>query len=79
MQEMADIYAACAGIGLHKAAIDEMELWEVAASLGLGREQPDAAPGGPLAGRDLIAERVKAAREGRPPPTLQPPIRQASA
>lgn len=75
MQELADIYAQCAAIGLHKAAVDEMEFWEVAAELGLAREEPDKGPFDPTAGRDLVRERVQAAMKGRPPPTVEPPTR----
>jgi len=38
--------------------VDRMEVWQVAAALGI---KPDT-------GGDLLAERVAAAREGRPPP-----------
>lgn len=75
MQEMADLYGACAAIGLHKVAVDDMEFWEVAAELGQAREEVDAVPFNPAAGRDLVAERVKAALESRPPPTIDPPSR----
>lgn len=75
MQEMADLYEACARIGLHRAEVREMEFWEVASELGLGREksEPEDTPRDPAAGRDLVAERVAALREGRPPPTIGPP------
>jgi hypothetical protein len=47
--------------------VDACEIWELAVMLGVGK--PDAKPG-VLTGRALLAARVKAAQEGRPPPSI---------
>jgi hypothetical protein len=48
--------------------VDELEIWEAAVMLGIGKR--DSAGGGTLTGRALLAARVKAAAEGRPPPSI---------
>lgn len=47
---------------------DECELWELAVILGLDKEGEASAK--PLTGRALLAARVKAHAEGRPPPSI---------
>lgn len=48
--------------------VDECQIWELAVMLGIGRK--DGAVTGKLTGQALLAARVKAAREGRPPPSI---------
>ena len=66
LAEFAPLYEALAAKGIGPREADAMEVWEVAAALGvLSSEAQDPE-------RDLIAERVAARRAGLPPPRLGP-------
>lgn len=54
-------------------AVDAMEVWQVAAALGLGRPVPDA-EADPAVGStdDLLAQRVAASKGLGPPPVAAP-------
>ncbi|MFN2592954.1 MAG: hypothetical protein ABR532_09010 [Candidatus Dormibacteria bacterium] len=47
--------------------VDACTLWELAVMLGVGKTETRP---GTLTGRALLAARVKAAREGLPPPSI---------
>jgi hypothetical protein len=66
LEEIAALYRVLMspGVEIHPLEADQMELWQIAALLEEG-EEAGAAPGQP---RDLVAERIAAAREGRPEP-----------
>ncbi len=55
------------------ADVDAMEVWQVAAALGLGREVP-VADAAPAVGStdDLLAQRVAASKGLAPPPVAAP-------
>lgn len=61
--ELAILYDAAASVGMTPNEVDDTEIWMVAAAIGANR--PKANEHGGEAGNDLIAERVRAAREGR--------------
>ena len=57
--------------------MNRLEVWEAAAALGEAtrehEDRPASGQGGvSSSGRDLVAERVRAHREGRPPPDVTP-------
>lgn len=68
------LYRRCAvAHGWTPEQVNGMEVWEVAAALGEATRSMEDRPDGGQAGvsssgRDLVAERVRAHREGRPPP-----------
>lgn len=47
--------------------VDACEIWQLAVMLGVGKPGTSS---GVLTGRALLAARVKAAAEGRPPPSI---------
>ena len=53
--------------GWGPAQVDACEIWQLAVMLGVGKSDQ---PTGMLTGRALLAARVKAAQEGRPPPSI---------
>jgi hypothetical protein len=73
-------------MGVGPTELDSLEIWQVAAVLGLaddeqhdtetpsaGRSRPPARPSSRAAGRAMLKARVKAAQEGRDPPRWGPP------
>lgn len=53
--------------GWSPSQVDACEIWELAVMLGVGKTDR---PTGRLTGHALLAARVKAAAEGRPPPSI---------
>jgi hypothetical protein len=53
--------------GWEPSQVDACEIWQLAVMLGVGKADR---PTGMLTGRALLAARVKAAQEGRPPPSI---------
>jgi hypothetical protein len=53
--------------GWQPSQVDACEIWELAVMLGVGKPGSGS---GVLTGRALLAARVKAAQEGRPPPSI---------
>jgi hypothetical protein len=53
--------------GWEPSQVDACEIWQLAVMLGVGKADQ---PTGMLTGRALLAARVKAAQEGRPPPSI---------
>lgn len=78
--EIADVYDSCARCGLaNPRDVDVLELWEIAAVLGLDSaeeatpQQPTSAP--EARERDVVAERLYADEHGLPPPQPdRPPV-----
>lgn len=69
----AALYDACARAGLaNPREVDRLELWEVAAVLGLDKA-PQEGVGVPVGQRDIVAERLYAHEHGLPPPQPDPP------
>lgn len=64
--EFAPLYEALAARHIGPREADCMEIWEVAAALGVLSGEAE------VPARDLIAERVAARRAGLPPPALGP-------
>lgn len=64
--EFAPLYDAASQRGFTPQAVDEMEIWQLASVLGLAREPDPTDRQAPQ--RDLIAERVAAARGEAPTP-----------
>lgn len=55
--------------GWEPSKVDACEIWQLAVMLGVGK--PTTGSGrGMLTGHALLAARVKADREGRPPPSI---------
>lgn len=75
MGEFAPLLRAFARMGLPASELWAMELWEIAAALGVGEPDADTPPSASRtpSGRDLIAERVRAHRAGLPPPRPDAP------
>lgn len=74
LEWFAFLYRRCAiAHGWTPQQVNRQEVWEVAAALGEATAHLEDRPGDGTAdvssgGRDLVAERVRAHREGRPPP-----------
>lgn len=78
LEWFAFLYRRCAlAHGWTPEQVNRLEVWEAAAALGEATRAHEDRPasgqaGVSSSGRDLVAERVRAHREGRPPPDVDP-------
>lgn len=71
--EFADLYCAGASLRLSPREVDDLDMWELAATLGMHRPTSDTQQAGGK--RDIVAERIAYAkgRGPRPEPDRPPP------
>ena len=67
--EFASLYRELGKIGLSPDQVDGLEVWEAGALLGADEPEQTSSSS---PGRDLIAQRYKAMKEGRPMPEPEP-------
>lgn len=67
--EFGPVLHAMAKLGIPASVVDDMELWQLAAMLGVDIETDSAAL---PSDSDILAARVAAARGERPPPEPEP-------
>jgi len=83
LQAYVELYAAAARLSISPLDVDQMEVWQIAAALGIGvAERPTAEGSGPVrsqAKRNLIAERVAYEAGSGPKPEADAPTVDAMA